>query len=345
MAEIGRGKSISGGTSMMPFRPSRRSLLMAAPLLAMPLGGGIAAPAGSDFGQFLAGVQRDAMARGIRPATIEAAFQRIAFLPRVVELDRKQPEHKMTFAEYFQKVVTQDRIGEARQKLAENWSLLQQVWQRYRVQPRFVVALWGIESNFGRMMGTFNVPAALATLAFDGRRGAMFRAELLAALRILDEGNIAPDQMVGSWAGAMGQCQFMPTTFLTYAVDFNSDGRRDIWNSTPDVLGSIGHYVSRLGWRGGESWGQVVVLPGGFDTGLAGLNTSRPVSEWAQLGVRPATATTFSGNEPPASLVLPDGVGGTALLVYDNFRAIKKWNNSNYFAASVGYIADSIGSG
>ncbi|MGE0257383.1 MAG: lytic transglycosylase domain-containing protein [Alphaproteobacteria bacterium] len=331
--------------AMMPFRPSRRALLAAAPLLAMPLGGGIAAPAGSDFNQFLAGVRRDAIARGVRPATIEAAFQQIAFLPRVVELDRKQPEHKMTFAEYFQKVVTTQRIDEARQKLAENGALLQQVWQRYRVQPRFIVTLWGVESNFGRTMGTFNVPAALATLAYDGRRGTMFRAELLAALKILDQGNVAPGQMVGSWAGAMGQCQFMPTTYLTYAVDFNGDGRRDIWNSTPDVLASIGNFVSRLGWRGDESWGQVVIVPGGFDSRLAGLDSRRPVSEWARLGVRPASATGFSGGDPAASLVLPDGVGGTALLVYDNFRAIKKWNNSNYFAAAVGYIADSIGSG
>jgi membrane-bound lytic murein transglycosylase B len=330
---------------MMPVRPSRRALLAAAPLLAMPLGGGIAAPAGGDFGQFLAGVRRDAMARGIRPATIEAAFREIAFLPRVIELDRKQPEQKMTFAEYFQKVVTPDRISEARQRLAENWNLLQLVWQRYRVQPRYVVALWGVESNFGRTMGTFKVPAALATLAYEGRRGAMFRAELLAALKILDEGNIAPEQMLGSWAGAMGQCQFMPTTFLTYAVDFNGDGRRNIWSSIPDVLGSIGHFVSRLGWRGEEGWGQVVVLPGGFDASLAGLDSRRPVSEWARLGVRPAATAGFSGGEPPASLVLPDGPGGAALLVYDNFRAIKKWNNSNYFAASVGYIADSIGSG
>jgi membrane-bound lytic murein transglycosylase B len=330
---------------MMPFRPSRRALLAAAPLLAMSLGDGIAAPAGNDFNQFLAAVRRDAIARGIRPATIEAAFQQIGYLPRVVELDRKQPEHKMTFTEYFQKVVTQQRIDEARQKLADNWGLLQQVWQLYRVQPRFIVTLWGVESNFGRMMGTFNVPAALATLAYDGRRGAMFRTELLAALKILDQGNVAPTQMVGSWAGAMGQCQFMPTTYLTYAVDFNGDGRRDIWSSTPDVLGSIGHFASRLGWRGDENWGQVVVVPGGFDSRLAGLETSRPVSEWAKLGVRPAAATGFSGGEPAASLVLPDGVGGTALLVYDNFRAIKKWNNSNYFAAAVGYIADSIGSG
>jgi len=344
MAEETRGKITSGGMSMMPFRPSRRALL-AAPLLAVPLGGGIAAPAGSDFNGFLAGVRRDAQAQGVRPATIDVAFQQIRFLPRVVELDRKQPERKLTFAEYFGKVVTQQRLDDARQKLVENRGLLQQVWQRYQVQPRFVVALWGVESDFGRVMGSWKVPAALATLAYDGRRGAMFRAELIAALKILDQGHIRAESMVGSWAGAMGQCQFMPTTFLGHAVDFNGDGRRDIWTTRSDVLGSIGHFVSRLGWRGNESWGRMVVVPGGFDARLAGLDSRRPIADWARLGVRPAAGAAFSGGEPAASLVLPDGLGGTALLVYDNFRAIKKWNNSNYFAAAVGYIADSIQTG
>lgn len=335
----------SGGMGMMPFRLSRRALLGAAPMLAFPLGSGIAAPAQNGFRDFLAGVRRDALAQGIRPTTITATFDGISFLPRVIELDRKQPEHKMTFAEYFGKVVTQQRLDEARQKLVENWNLLQQVWQQYNVQPQFVVALWGVESNFGRTMGTFKVPAALATLAYEGRRGAMFRKELLASLKIIDQGHISADGMLGSWAGAMGQCQFMPTTFVGYAVDFNRDGRKDIWQTRPDVLGSIGHFVSRLGWRGNESWGQMVVVPPNFDMRLAGLESRRSIAEWGQLGVRPAGGRGFSGGEPPASLVLPDGVGGTGLLVYDNFRAIKKWNNSNYFAAAVGYIADSIASG
>ena len=345
MAERLRGKFRSGGTAMTPFRLSRRALLAAAPLLIAPLGAGIAAPAESGFRQFLAGVRRDALAQGMRPASIEAAFAQITFLPRVVELDRKQPERKMTFAEYFEKVVTQQRLDEGRQKLVENWDLLQQVWQRYQVQPQFVVALWGVESNFGRNMGSFKVPAALATLAYEGRRGAMFRKELLAALKIIDDGHIKADDMLGSWAGAMGQCQFMPTTFVGYAVDFNGDGRKDIWHTKADVLGSIGHFVSRLGWRGNESWGQMVVVPPNFNPQLARLDNRRPVAEWAQLGVRRAGGSGFSGSEPVASLVLPDGVGGTGLLVYDNFRAIKKWNNSNYFAAAVGYIADSIASG
>jgi membrane-bound lytic murein transglycosylase B len=326
---------------MMPFRMSRRAVL-AAPALMVPLGGRIAAAAESDFSSFLAGVRRDAFAQGIRPATIDIAFRYIQYLPHVIELDRKQPEHKMTFAEYLDKVVTQQRLDDARRHLTENWGLLQQVWQRYRVQSRFIVALWGVESDFGRTMGSYSVPAALATLAYDGRRGAMFRAELIAALKILDQGNVRADSMVGSWAGAMGQCQFMPTTFLSYAVDFDGDGRRDIWNNRADVLGSIANYISRLGWRGEEGWGREVSVPNDFDLRLAGLDNRRSMVEWSQLGVRPVGAASFTGREPAAALVLPDGLGGTALLVYDNFRVIKRWNNSNYFAAAVGYIADSI---
>ena len=330
--------------TMMPFRLSRRALLAAAPLVATSLGGGIAAAAESDFSGFLAAVRRDALAQGIRPQTVDIAFRYTQFLPRVVDLDHKQPEHKMTFAEYLDKVVTQQRLDDARQHLVDNWPMLQRVWQRFRVQPRFVVALWGVESDFGRTMGSYSVPAALATLAYEGRRGAMFRAELLAALKILDQGNVRADSMVGSWAGAMGQCQFMPTTFLSYAVDFDGDGRRDIWNSRSDVLGSIANYISRLGWHGNESWGREVAVPGTVDERFAGLDNRRPISEWTRLGVRPRNGA-FTGREPDAALILPDGAGGTALLVFDNFRVIKRWNNSNYFAAAVGYIADSIDRG
>jgi membrane-bound lytic murein transglycosylase B len=330
---------------MMPFRPSRRALLAAAPLLAVPLGGGIAAAAESDFSGFLAEVRRDAFAQGIRPATIEIAFRYIQYLPHVIELDQRQPEQRLTFAEYLDKVVTQQRLDDARRHLVDNWELLQRVWQRFRVQPRFVVALWGVESDFGRTMGSYSVPAALATLAYEGRRGPMFRAELIAALKILDQGDIRADAMVGSWAGAMGQCQFMPTTFLSYAVDFDGDGRRDIWNERTDVLGSIANYISRLGWRAEENWGREVAVPSNFDSRLAGLESRRSTIEWSRLGVRPVGAAPFTGREPPASLVLPDGIGGAALLVYDNFRVIKRWNNSNYFAAAVGYIADSIDRG
>ena len=327
---------------MMPFRPGRRNVLAAAALLAIPLGGGKAAAAESDFTGFLAGVQRDALALGIRRATIDIAFRYIQYLPHVIELDRRQIEHKLTFAEYLAKVVTQQRLDDARRHLVDNWTMLQQVRRYFNVQPRFVVALWGVESDFGRTMGSYSVPAALATLAYDGRRGSLFRAELISALKIIDQGNISAGGMLGSWAGAMGQCQFMPSTFLRYAVDFNRDGRRDIWGERADVLGSIANYLAHLGWRGNEDWGREVYLPARFDTRLASLDSRRPVAEWTRLGIRPADSAPFTGREPPASLVVPDEGGNTGLLVFDNFRAIKRWNNSTYFAAAVGYIADSI---
>jgi membrane-bound lytic murein transglycosylase B len=327
---------------MMPCRVSRRALLAAAPALcAASLGGGAAVAAESGFDDFLAGLERDAHARGIRPGTIAVAFRYIQYLPHVVELDRQQPEQRLTFAEYFAKVVTQQRLDAARQHLVDNAALLARIGRYYDVQPRFIVALWGVESDFGRIMGDFPVPAALATLAYDTRRGPMFRDELLKALRILDDGDIGAAGMVGSWAGAMGQCQFMPSTFLRYAVDFDGGGRRDIWTDRSDALGSIANYLGHLGWRGHQDWGRAVEVPPGLDPRYANLDYRLTTAQWARLGLRPASGA-FSYREPAASLVLPDGVGGAAFLVYDNFRAIKRWNNSTYFAAAVGSIADSI---
>ena len=328
--------------AMMPFRPSRRALLAAAPLLALPLGGGRAIAAESDFNGFLAGLRRDALAQGIRPGTVDLAFRYIQFLPKVIELDQRQPDHVMTFAEFIGKVVNPQRIEDARRNAAENWPLLQRVHQRFGVQPRFIVALWGVESDFGKTQGSYSVPAALATLAYEGRRGPMFRGELISALRILDQGHIRPDSMLGSWAGAMGQCQFMPSTFLSYAVDFDGDGRRDIWNNRADVLGSIANYLARLGWRGNESWGREVAVPSNFDTRLAGLESRRPLGDWMRMGVRSVGAPLTGREAADASLLLPDGPGGRALLVFDNFRATMRWNKSVKFAASVGMIADGI---
>jgi len=327
---------------MMPFRPSRRALLAAAPLLALPLGSGRAIAAGSDFNSFLAGLRRDALAQGIRPGTVDLAFRYIQFLPKVIELDQRQPDHVLTFAEFITKVVNPQRIEDARRNAGENWGLLQRVHQRYGVQPRFIVALWGVESDFGKTQGSYSVPAALATLAYEGRRGPMFRGELMSALKILDQGHIRADGMLGSWAGAMGQCQFMPSTFLSYAVDFDGDGRRDIWNDRADVFGSIANYLARLGWRGNESWGREVAVPGNFDTRLSGLESRRPLGDWMRLGVRSVGAPLTGREAADASLLLPDGLGGRALLVFDNFRATMRWNKSVKFAASVGMIADGI---
>jgi membrane-bound lytic murein transglycosylase B len=304
-----------------------------------------AAAADGDFYAFLSGIRREAAAQGIRASTIEVALRNAEFLPHVIELDRKQPERQLTFGEYLEKVVTEQRMDGARRELAENRVLLDGIWRRFNVEPRFIVALWGIESDFGKVMGNYAVVSALATLAYDGRRSSYFRGELISALRIIDQGNIRADNMMGSWAGAMGQCQFMPSTFLGYAVDYDGDGRRDIWNDRADVLASIANYIARLGWRGGEGWGRVVMLPAGFDPRYTGLEVKRPTGEWSRLGVRGIDAGPLAVREGEASLVVPDGAGGPAFLVYDNFRTIMKWNKSTYFAAAVGYLADSMARG
>jgi membrane-bound lytic murein transglycosylase B len=329
----------------MTLRVSRR-IMFAVPFCAGPSAiSGLARAAEGDFSAFLAGVRHDAIARGIRPATVDAAFRSAQFLPRVIELDRKQPERTMTFTQYIAKVVTPQRKEDARRQLAENRVLLDAISRRYNVEPSIIVALWGLESDFGRLPGNFPIISALATLTYDGRRGAYFRSELMAALRILDQGHIRAEEMTGSWAGAMGGPQFMPSSFLDYAVDFDGDGRRDIWNSRGDVLASIANYIRGLGWRGGQSWGQDVLVPQGFDPGFSGLKAQRPTGEWSRLGVRNADAGPLPNRESEASLVMPEGANGPALLVYANFRAIMKWNPSTYFAVSVGYLADSMARG
>ncbi|HWD58239.1 MAG TPA: lytic murein transglycosylase [Stellaceae bacterium] len=327
---------------MMPGRVGRRTLLVA-PLLAAMARPLRALAADEDFAGFIAGVRRDAIAGGIRSATADYVLRGAQYLPHVIDLDRQQPEHTMTLAGFLQKVVTPQKTADGRAELSDNWPLLTRVYERFRVQPRFVVALWAVESDFGKVMGNYAVVSSLATLAFDGRRSSYFRPELIAALRIIDEGNVRPDAMLGSWAGAMGQCQFMPSTFLNFAVDFDGDGKRDIWGDRADVLGSIANYIAQLGWHGDQGWGRSVMVPANFDPRLVGLDTRRPAADWSRLGVHPADSAPLPAGE--ASLVMPDGSGGPALLVNDNFRAIMKWNKSTYFAAAVGMLADSFGTG
>ena len=306
--------------------------------LAMPSG----AAASVDFPGFLAGVRQDALAAGIKPATLDRALAGLQPIPRVLELDRKQPERVFTFAEYMERLVPPQRIEAARARLAENRALLDEIGAKYRVQPRFIVALWGVESDFGRGMGGFPVIGALATLAYDGRRSAFFRKELLNALKILDHGDIGPEAMIGSWAGAMGQSQFMPSSYLSYAVGWRGDGRRDIWNRKEDVFASIANYLARVGWHGDQNWGREVRLPPGFDRSLAGVDTIKPLAEWQRLGVRRADGGDLPMAESAAALVLPGGEDGPALLAYSNFRAILKWNNSLFFASAVGRLADGM---
>ncbi|MGH7031140.1 MAG: lytic murein transglycosylase [Stellaceae bacterium] len=328
---------------MLPGRVSRRSLF-AAPFLAAPaaLLGLPARAAEGDFYAFLYAVRRAAVARGIRLSTVDLALRQAEYLPHVIELDRRQPEQVLTFAQYLQKTVTPEREENARRQLFDNRQLLDAVWRRYDVEPRFIVALWGLESDYGAVTGNYMVVSSLATLGFDGRRGSYFRGELISALRIIDQGNVAAGNMTGSWAGAMGQCQFMPSTFLGYAVDYDGDGRRNIWTDRADVFASIANFIAHLGWRDGENWGRTVLLPPGFDARLAGLEVKKSTAEWSRMGVRSAGARPLPTHDIEASVVLPDGAEGPALLVYDNFRTIMRWNKSTYFAAAVGYLADSM---
>jgi len=329
----------------MTLRVSRRTIFAAPFLAASGTGEGMAEAAEGGFYTFLASMRREAISRGIRAPTVDIAFRNVQFLPHVIELDRKQPERVMTFTQYIANVVTPQRKEDARNQVAENRALLDAIWRRYGVEPSIIVALWGLESDFGRLPGNIPTISALATLTYDGRRGAYFRSELMAALRILDHGYIRVEEMTGSWAGAMGGPQFMPSSYLEYAVDYDGDGRRDIWNSRGDVLASIANYIRGLGWRGGQSWGQNVLLPNGFNPGYAGLKAKRSTGEWSRLGVRAVDAGPLPSRESEAALVMPEGANGPALLVYANFQAIMKWNPSTYFAVSVGYLSDSIARG
>ena len=292
--------------------------------------------------EFLEGVRAEASAAGISEATLAAALNGLQPIPRVIEFDQRQPEGTVTFDEYMKSRVPAELVTTAQQRFAEHEPLLVAIADHYGLDPEFIVALWGLETRFGSYTGGFNVIASVATLAWDERRSAFFREELMNALRILDEGHIALSRMMGSWAGAMGQSQFMPSSFATFAVDWDLDGRRDIWGTKGDVFASAANYLSRSGWRAGLPWGGPVALPAGFDTSLEGNRTTMPLANWLDLGV------TWLGQGPEvawdeeASLVMPGGEDGPAWLVFENYRTILKWNRSDYFAMSVVTLADAI---
>ncbi len=295
-----------------------------------------------DFAAWLDGVRQEGVKRGLSVKTLDAALKGLKPIPKVIERDRHQPEFTMTFGQYMARVVSAERIAKGKQRLADNRVLLAGVAARYGVQPRFIVALWGIESDYGRLQGGFSVIGAVATLAYEGRRSAYFRKELFAALRIVDQGHVTAARMTGSWAGAMGQNQFMPTSFLAYAVDHDGDEKRDIWTSRADVFASSANYLASFGWRKDQGWGRLVRLPAKFDPALADLKIRKPVSLWREMGVRGKDGKEIPERGLEASVILPQGPGGPALLVYGNFRTLLRWNRSIYFAAAVGRLADAI---
>ena len=295
-----------------------------------------------EFHSWLKALKSEAASMGISKPTLDTAFRNVKPIPRIIELDRKQPEFTLSFKEYLQRVTPQARVNKGRKQFAKNKQILSEISKKYGVQPQFLVAFWGIETDFGRVTGGFHVIPALATLAFDDRRSKFFRRELHFALQILEDGHIAADAMVGSWAGAMGQPQFMPSSFAGYAVDHDNDGRKDIWTTKPDVFASAANYLSRYGWRGDERWGREVKLPNGFDLTLKGLKIRKNLQEWSALGMVKKDGAPLPVSDLQASLILPAKKGGPAFLVYNNYRVILKWNRSHYFAMAVGHLADRI---
>lgn len=300
-----------------------------------------------DFAAWLAELEAEARSRGISQATLEAAFAGLERpIDKVLELDRRQPEFRLSFWRYLGNAVTEERVELGRAFLAAHRDLLQRIEAQYGVQPRFLVAFWGLETNYGGNFGDYPVIHALATLAYDPRRGDFFRSELFHALKIVDAGHIPAARMEGSWAGAMGHLQFMPSTFSAYAVDGDGDGRRNIWNSLPDVFASAANFLSSLGWNGNETWGREVQLPGGFDYSLVSIQTvpeiRKPLSEWAALGVRAADGSPLPYGDQQAALLLPGGHEGPAFLVYENYRHILGWNRSILYAIAVGHLADRL---
>jgi membrane-bound lytic murein transglycosylase B len=322
--------------------PIRRTSLLLGFLLFILAPVRPAAAIEQDFSNWLQGVRQEALGQGISAATLDRAFAGIAPIPRVLELDSRQPETTLTFAEYIDRVVNPGRRQAAHDRYIENRALLGEIGKRFGVQPRFIVALWGIETDFGRVTGNYQVIPALATLAYDGRRASFFRRELMNALTIVDRRHIDPQRMMGSWAGAMGQSQFMPSTFLAFAVSYRGDAAPDIWNRREDVFASIANYLASSGWHADEGWGDAVSVPAGVSPADSAGAGKRPIGEWAALGLKRLDGRPLPAGVQLAALIAPGGADGPNLLVYDNFRALLKWNNSSFFATAVGYLADGL---
>ena len=309
-----------------------------------------------NFQTWLQALILEAREANISESIINQALVPVTPIPQVVSNDRNQAEFVETLDEYLEKRVTAWRINTGRERLRQHRDLLESIAAEFGVPARIIVAIWGIETNYGSFTGGTDVIRALVTLAYDPRRAAYFRRELMSALQILQDGHIEHAAMRGSWAGAMGQSQFMPSSFLNYAVDFDGDGRRDIWTTEADVFASIANYMREAGWQTGELWGREVRLPddyhdnaeqwqqGEVDYSCSVLrrhSIQRPLDEWQQAGVRRTDGTDLPQSTIPASIILPDGPQGRAFVTYTNFRAILRYNCANNYALAVARLADS----
>ncbi|WP_373635137.1 lytic murein transglycosylase [Yoonia sp. SS1-5] len=300
---------------------------------------GLATAHANGFGNWINRFRGRARAAGISDRTFNAAFANVQYLPDSIRRDRNQAEFVKPLAEYMATAASDARITNGRILVQQFSDLLSRIEATYGVPPHIVTAVWGMESNYGQRRGDVPLISTLATLAFDGRRGRFFEQQLIAALAILQRGDVAPQNMTGSWAGAMGHTQFIPTSYQAYAVDFTGDGRRDIWSDDPsDALASTAAYLSRFGWRKGQPWGVEVRLPGGFNYGQTG---SRSPAAWGQLGVR-GTNGNVVPNYGDASLITPTGAGGPAFLIFRNYTVISRYNNAQAYIIGVGHLGDRI---
>lgn len=308
------------------------------------------------FAIYTKALQQEALQRGYSASLVQEVFASLEFHPRVVTADKGQPEFVETLDTYLPKRVNKQRIDMARKMYQQHSAELNRIEQQYGVPARFIVALWGLESAFGRMTGNYSVPSALATLAYDGRREAFFKQEFFLALDILAAGHIELAQMKGSWAGAMGHTQFMPSSFMKYAQDGDGDGHKDIWTNRSDAFASIANYLKTEGWQPGVNWGRQVQLPQHFDYSLVipkgskdraqwlqwWAKSERTVNDWRQLGLTQLDGSALPASSLKAALVMPDDKEGRAYLAYANYQTLMHWNRSYYFVSSVGYLADEI---
>ncbi|MFT6984959.1 MAG: membrane-bound lytic murein transglycosylase B [Psychromonas sp.] len=294
------------------------------------------------FNDYVEQMKTEAKANGIDTTIVDNAFANVEFLQRSVKSDKAQPEFKLTLDTYLPRAVPDWKIEQARAAYKKHYPLLQKIGKEYGVQPRFIVALWGIETNFGNLTGRHYVISSLTTMAYEGRREALFKKQLFAALTILEEGHIKQEEFIGSWAGAMGQVQFMPTSYLNYAVDYDGDGKKDIWNSYADVFASAANYLKTEGWNYDETWGRQVLLPDNFDNQLAGIQQQKTLQQWQELGVRRFDGSALPKVEIKASIVIPDDASGRVYLAYNNYKVLMHWNRSYYFATAVSYLSERI---
>ncbi|MFB2801642.1 lytic murein transglycosylase [Shewanella seohaensis] len=328
----------SGGTTQTAIAETQ------AAVQEMPLSDTIAAHAAA-FPTCVANLQERARTEGLSEATIQDTVASLQFVPKVIELDQAQPEFSQTFNNYFTKRATDWRVNEGRRLLKKHRALLDKLAQEYGVPPQYILSFWGLETNYGSYKGKMSVLDSLATLACEPRRSGYFTTELMQALKLKEKYGFDKSTMVGSWAGAMGHTQFMPSAYAKYAIDGDGDGKADLWNSTEDALTSAANFLQHLGWQRNERWGREVILPRNFSYENLGAKQSQPLSQWAAQSVVQSNGLPLPAIDMKAALYLPSGHTGPAFLGYENFNVIMRWNRSEFYAITVGHLADRINGG